>query len=191
MADLKQRAVKHLAYARRWLERAEHAYGQKRDIRGELDLILAQAEIEHAKEISQVRRPRFFVAVLRHAAAIVIAAAVVGAGAWGASFWLHRPVPVQPVPAAEHSVTATLPPGQPSPAEPVAPPPAHVPVQAAAPAAAPSAAAQVPVPAPTAVPAYQPAADDRHEPAVSAAVPVSPQEMRQLVRTADKALRGQ
>lgn len=193
MADFKQRAVQHLAYARRWLERAEHAFGQKRDVRGELDLILAQAEIEHAKEMGQMDRPRFLLTALRHTAALFLAVALVGAGTWGALLWLHQPAPSSPAPvdAANSSVVVAQPvnePGRTTAASTPTAAPAAASVQAAAPAAIPSPAA--PVPARTSEPAYQPTAA-HHDNAASATAAVSPQEMRQLLRTADKALRGQ
>ena len=162
MADLKQRAVQHLAYARRWLERAEHAFGQKRDVRGELDLILAQAEIAHAKEMGQMRRPPFWLAAARHTAALPLAGAPVGGGTCGALVGL-RPPPPPPAPVA---------PGPAAVSAAVVPPAASAPVR-------------------TSEPAYEPATAAHHDSAASAAEAVSPQEMRQLLRTADKALRGQ
>lgn len=193
MADFKQRAVQHLAYARRWLEQAEHAFGQKRDVRGELDLLLAQAEIEHAKEMSQRRRPRFWLVALRHAVALLLAVTMVGAGTWGALLWLHQPVPAAPAPTDAANSHAVLPAPAPAPDHVTgmaagSPPTVAAPVPAAVSAAISSPAA--PVPAKTSEPAYQPATAAHHDSAASAAA-VSPQEMRQLLRTADKALRGQ
>lgn len=42
--------IHHIQSARQWLERAEHAVNSERNTRGELDLILAKAEVQLAQE---------------------------------------------------------------------------------------------------------------------------------------------
>lgn len=59
MADLKNKLKGHLCSARHWLGKAEESLEKDRDIRAELNLMLAQAEITHAKEVkseSQYKR---------------------------------------------------------------------------------------------------------------------------------------
>ena len=51
MTDLKKKLKGHLCSARHWLGKAEESLEKDRDIRAELNLMLAQAEITHAKEV--------------------------------------------------------------------------------------------------------------------------------------------
>ena len=51
MADLKSKLKSHLCSARYWLGKAEESIEKDRDIRAELNLMLAQAEIAHAKTV--------------------------------------------------------------------------------------------------------------------------------------------
>lgn len=48
--EKKGHIVRHIQSARQWLERAEHAVNTERATRGELDLILAKAEVQLAQE---------------------------------------------------------------------------------------------------------------------------------------------
>lgn len=50
VADLKQHVTRHLRSARQWLVRAEEDFGKNDNVRGEMNLILAQAELQHLKE---------------------------------------------------------------------------------------------------------------------------------------------
>lgn len=46
----KRHVIWHIKSARQWLERAERAFDEESPARGELDLILARAEVQHAQE---------------------------------------------------------------------------------------------------------------------------------------------
>lgn len=50
MEEKKGNVVRHIQSARQWLERAEHAVNTECAARGELDLILARAEVQLAQE---------------------------------------------------------------------------------------------------------------------------------------------
>ena len=50
MAELKDRMSKHVKAAKTWLGRAEQSFDKEQNIRGELDLMLAQAELKRAQE---------------------------------------------------------------------------------------------------------------------------------------------
>lgn len=50
MEEKKGKIVRHIQSARQWLERAEHAVNSESSARGELDLILAKAEVQLAQE---------------------------------------------------------------------------------------------------------------------------------------------
>lgn len=48
--EKKGNIVRHIQSARQWLERAEHAVNTERSARGDLDLLLARAEVQLAQE---------------------------------------------------------------------------------------------------------------------------------------------
>ena len=73
MANCKQRLRCHLLSAQQWLARAEQAFGKNRDVRGELDLFLAQAELQHARETNRMVHFRHKYALCRHVAALALA----------------------------------------------------------------------------------------------------------------------
>ncbi|WP_110954121.1 hypothetical protein [Anaerosinus massiliensis] len=50
MAELKDRISNHVKAAKAWLGRAEESFDKEEDIRGELNLMLAQAELKRAQE---------------------------------------------------------------------------------------------------------------------------------------------
>ncbi|WIW71027.1 hypothetical protein [Anaerosinus gibii] len=58
MTDLKKKLKGHLCSARHWLGKAEESLEKDRDIRAELNLMLAQAEITHAKEVKSESKDR-------------------------------------------------------------------------------------------------------------------------------------
>lgn len=181
MADFKQRISRNLRSARQWLTRAEEAFNRDQDIRGELDLLLAQAELQHAREQQRLRQWRYKYPLLRHSLALVLAVSIVAGGA-GAYWWLQRqeaaiPIPLampQPRPAAGEQ-TAPVVREQPRPenAKPV--------TAAAQPATEPPKQAEA----------------VRQEPAVKEARPgghdvnLPPEEIQKLIRAAGKSLRGQ
>ena len=58
MTDLKNKLKGHLCSARYWLGKAEESIEKDRDIRAELNLMLAQAEITHAKTVKSEKHCR-------------------------------------------------------------------------------------------------------------------------------------
>jgi hypothetical protein len=106
MADFKRHMFRHLQSAKVWLTRAEESFDNNSKIRGELNLILAQAELQHAKETSLFRQERRHNPLLRQAAPFVLAATIVAAGFgayWGLS---ERPAAV-PIPLAAQEAKVT------------------------------------------------------------------------------------
>ena len=104
VADCKQNVNRHLNSAQRWLSDAEQAFDKDKDIRGELNLFLAQAELTHAREVNRSQQWRYKYPVLRHSMAFGLAMAV-AIGGVGASYWWggsrHQ---VQPVSGTHQSV---------------------------------------------------------------------------------------
>ena len=96
MAQIKQHMYQHLRSAKDWLTKAEEAFAKQHDVRAELDLMLAQAELQHAKEVNRSRQWRYKYILLRHGVALTLAmfmAVTMGGVYW----WTTRPV-VAPVP---------------------------------------------------------------------------------------------
>lgn len=50
MADLKNRMINHVKAAKLWLGKAEQSFDQENKIRGDLNLMLAEAELKRARE---------------------------------------------------------------------------------------------------------------------------------------------
>ncbi|WP_378950974.1 hypothetical protein [Pelosinus sp. sgz500959] len=99
MAPLKQHMYQHLRSAKEWLTKAEEAFDKEHDVRAELDLMLAQAELQHAKEANRSQQWRYKYIVFRHGVALVLAmfmAVAVGGVYW----WTHKPALLVPVPLA-------------------------------------------------------------------------------------------
>lgn len=190
MADLKKHMSRHLRSARQWLTRAEESIDKDHDIRAELDLMLAQAELQHAKETkrSGVWRYKYF--VLRHGFALGLAL-LVAVGGLGGSFYLlqGRAAELPPV-IKQQQPSAALPGPEPATLEPVPEkaPAAPVPVQPV----------QV-IPAVQSKPANVTTADRQEPPSgqrnaverADASLELSPDEMQKLMRAAGKSLRGQ
>ncbi|HWR44343.1 hypothetical protein [Sporomusa sp.] len=112
MADCKQNINRHLNSAQQWLSEAEEAFDKDSDIRGELNLFLAQAELTHAKEVNRSRYWRHRYPVLRHSLAIGLAIAIAAGGMTASYMWgisrhnTQRPLQVeQSVPGVENGPT--------------------------------------------------------------------------------------
>lgn len=56
MTDGRKRFKKHVTAAKEWLGRAEHSLDEKNDIKGDLNLMLAQAEMQRARETKHPKR---------------------------------------------------------------------------------------------------------------------------------------
>lgn len=105
MAHFKENIYQHLSSAKRWLTKAEEAFDKERDVRGELNLMLAQAELQHVKEVSRSKHWRHKYAVLRHGVALSCAA-LMAVGLGGVYWWTSKPNSVVPVPLVKK---ATIP----------------------------------------------------------------------------------
>lgn len=93
MGNYKEHMNKHLVSAKEWVSRAEQSFETEKDIRGELDLLLAQAELAHVQKASRLHRliqyPFF-----KQSAALVVALFAVVFGL-GTSYWLNAHLPEQ------------------------------------------------------------------------------------------------
>lgn len=176
MTEIKRHTSRHLKAARQWLLKAENSFGQDRDVRGELDLLLAQAELRHAQETNRSRRWRYRYPLLKQGLTFCLAFAIASVGIGGAYWSLHRqPQTVMPMQSASQDSKSV-------------PPVNRTEVIASVQNAKPVLTGQLPVQ--TAI--------VKEEPFVSAAdrkadkdVVLTPDQMQDLVRTAGKSLRGQ
>lgn len=182
--------VKRVQAVRKWLEKAEHSYSSHKEITGEINLIMAQAEMQRLNEThknSKVRRWMLRVSAMGAAFAVFL-----GINA----FWSlmepkaeepERPVQIvihdAPSPVGEKTETAVSQGDDKSLAEAVPPSAEDI-----APAAAPSYSAPAEAPAPA--PAME-APVVRTAPAPRAAPALSDKEIQSVVGEAGRALRGQ
>ncbi|QJW48433.1 hypothetical protein HA075_23755 [bacterium BFN5] len=193
MADLKQRMSRHLRSARQWLTRAEESFDKESDIRAELDLMLAQAELQHAKETKRAGEWRYKYLVMRHGFALGLAMLIAVGGLGGAFYMLQgRQIvmppsiveqPSQPIQRTEFQVvpdTATVP-------------------KMSSMEAMDSVSTRVnEVPAPVQAQPVSMKTTDRqemkvqqHKEPADSALELPPDEMQKLMRAAGKSLRGQ
>lgn len=110
MSDLRQRMSRHLRSARQWLTRAEESFDKESNIRAELDLMLAQAELQHAKEAKRAGEWRYKYLVMRHGVAFGLAMLVAVGGLGGTFYMIQGRQTVIPPSAVEqptHSVHKT------------------------------------------------------------------------------------
>ena len=98
MAKIKQHMYQHLRSAKEWLTKAEDAFDKEHNVRAELDLMLAQAELQHATEVNRSRQWRYKYVILRHGLALTLAMSMVIA-IGGVYWWTTRPV-IAPIPVA-------------------------------------------------------------------------------------------
>lgn len=181
MADFKRHMSRHLVSAKQWLNKAEESFDKDSNIRGELDLFLAQAELQRARETTQSRQWRYTYPVFRHALSLIAAITVVAVG-FGAYLWTsgsNLAVPVVPVaqetksmPAVSLGSEPVVSPVRAESAQPATTPASVTPVQAALP----------PVERAERVERPRPPEKDNLLP---------PDEMQKVIRAAGKSLRGQ
>jgi hypothetical protein len=184
MADFQGQMFRHLRSARQWLVRAEESFNKDSDIRGELNLFLAQAELQHARETNHSRRWRYKYPLLRHTLSAVLAASILAVGL-GTYWWLGERNAVVPIPlAAQESVKASVNRAGSEPATDQVRTEAATPV-ASAPAVAVTAPAR-----PVSQPAERQDKTD-HPRQTDKDQLVSPDEMQKIIRAAGKSLRGQ
>lgn len=97
MSQLKHHMYQHMRSAKDWLTKAEDAFDKQHNVRAELDLMLAQAELQHATEASRSRQWRYKYLALRHGIALTLAmfmAVAVGGVYW----WTNKSDLAMPVP---------------------------------------------------------------------------------------------
>lgn len=87
VTDCKQNINKHLTSAQQWLSKAEEAFEQDSDIRGELNLFLAQAELTRAKEKKRSQHWRHRYPIFRHSMAIGLAFVIATGGMTASYLW--------------------------------------------------------------------------------------------------------
>ena len=95
MAPLKQHMYQHLRSAKEWLTKAEEAFDKEHNVRAELDLMLAQAELQHVKEANRSGQWRYKYVMLRHGVALTLAI-VMTISIGGMYWWANKPVPLAP-----------------------------------------------------------------------------------------------
>lgn len=87
MSEYKQHMNRHIVSAKEWLTKAEQSFAKESDLRGELDLFLAQAELEQAKKVTRANRLISKYPALEQVLAVTMALAIFTFG-FGASYWL-------------------------------------------------------------------------------------------------------
>jgi hypothetical protein len=87
MGELKSKMVNHVRSAQKWLHRAEVAFESEKDTRGKLDLMLANAEMQHLHE-SAIKGKSF--SLIKQAVAFSCAAVLFSSGIGGAYFYFHH-----------------------------------------------------------------------------------------------------
>ena len=98
VADERSRLRQHVRAAREWLGRAEASLDRAEDVRGDLNLMLAQAELMRAKE---TERPSASVIWARRAAPLCAAVLLAGVGLWA---WRAGVPPAQEIPLGESRI---------------------------------------------------------------------------------------
>ena len=80
MSEDKSRVTTHLRSAQDWLSKAEQSFDDKKDIRGELNLMLAQAELKRAQEKKRGAKRTLRYSCYRQGGALLCAIALFGLG---------------------------------------------------------------------------------------------------------------
>ena len=184
--------LKRVKSVKRWLEKAENSYSNHKELTGEMNLIMAQAEMQRLKEVRGTSPRRKW--LLRGGALAVAGALFLGTSFLKDGFFVPAPTPVRPVETAVTIPDATVAPVEeaekkneevlPVSAETVTTEPVEtVPSKPDSEVAAPAKVAPVvitPAPAPVEVSAVT-------KPEVPA---LSDQEIQRVVGEAGRALRG-
>lgn len=181
--------LKRVKSVKRWLEKAENSYSNHRELTGEMNLIMAQAEMQRLKEVRGTSRRRKW--LLRGGALAVAGLLFLGASLLKDSLF-PPPVPAKPAQTVVTTSPETPKPVEeavqkaeevPAPVETVTTEPVEMDPSKPDPEVVPSAKAapvvMTPAPAPIKVAAPKPAA-----PALS------DQEIQRVVGEAGRALRG-
>lgn len=185
--DSKQHFFRNLESAKAWIHQAEQSFGQDADIRGELNLLLAQAELQRVREANRARQWRWKYPLLRHSLALALALLAIIAGFY---LWDNK-IASQPqtMTTSTEAVAPIAPPPQPmQPPQQAKAPPAVVHPQPVAPPATPGVTAKID----NILPAAQPPRTEQATPSQpEQEIRLSPDEMQKLIRAAGKSLRGQ
>lgn len=98
LKDWRQRVSEHLRAAQGWLSKAEQSFEEKKTIRGELNLMLAEAELRRAQERKQAGKNRIRYELYRHGGAFLCAVFFIGIGTlcWQAMAPEKMPVMTSP-----------------------------------------------------------------------------------------------
>ena len=183
MATSKHHIASSLQSAKVWIDQADESFSKDADVRGELNLFLAQAELQHAREVNRHGRWHWKYPLLRQTMAFVLAVAVVTGGA----YWWDTRGHVSQLEKRQLSVS-----------EPVTPLPRQT-AESASPATI------TPRSLPVEPPAVNPLKAETYEPVKErqASVPsaskhttdntvqLAPEEMQQLSRAAARSFMGQ
>lgn len=187
MNDSKRPFVSNLESAKAWIHQAEQSFGQDADIRGELNLLLAQAELQRVREANRARQWRWKYPLLRHSLALVLALiAVIG----GFYLWDSRTtIQLQPVTINKEAVVPVAQQLQPT----QAPLPAAYPQPSAAEQQPPATIVNTAVTTNTvnSPPPVQPSQRENVPANRDHEIQLSQDEMQKLIRAAGKSLRGQ
>lgn len=186
VADCKQNINRHLNSAQQWLSEAEEAFDKDSDIRGELNLFLAQAELTHAKEVNRSRYWRYRYPVLRHSLAVGLAFVVAAGGMTASYMWgISRHNTPDRLPVTQPATLVEQGPAQLNAISGTVTTPPVPPAPAAAAKANTAAADQGHTDTSQKQPA-EPASTKQNQD-----VPLTPEEINKLIRLAGKSLRGQ
>lgn len=90
--------LKRVKSVKRWLEKAENSYSNHKELTGEMNLIMAQAEMQRLKEVRGTSPRRKW--LLRGGALAVAGALFLGASFLKDSFFAPASTPVRPVETA-------------------------------------------------------------------------------------------
>lgn len=189
MAELKQQMKKHVKAAKEWLGKAEQSFDQENEIRGDLNLMLAQAELKHAQETKKIgkKKKRYQSLLIHGILAASVAGLVVVAGFGGFGFTakpVNSVIPMkaaqQALPAALHQVTEIAKPQSTKEEAPILEEPVTI---------NPSESTEVKykIEAVVSAPMQNNGSERAQEPEIN----MPPAKMQQLMRAAGKSLRGQ
>lgn len=181
MADLKRQMCRQLQSAKVWLTRAEESFGKDSKIRGELDLLLAQAEIQLARETSLSKQRWYARPLFRQALSFAVAITILTAG-FGSYWMISERNTAVPIPLAVPEAKAT--------------PVAKVASETAAPVQVEDQRPATPkvtsiTPKGNFVPAGGPQEKPERPQPTEKENLLSPDEMQKIIRAAGKSLRGQ
>ena len=98
--------LKRVKSVKRWLEKAENSYSNHKELTGEMNLIMAQAEMQRLKEVRGTSPRRKW--LLRGSALAVAGLLLLGASFLQDSFSAPASTPVRPVETAVTTPTAAV-----------------------------------------------------------------------------------